>query len=550
MITLPSGRKAGITNIRARYHALRLNRAITADTPRQDLYRLIDIVVPPKDHQYLPGSSSYVFTGHTLDELQSINQWPLEDRKAFEGWIEQASQVGEIEQVRRRIPDDFPLAAWEFNHTDKLYSGLKRRIKSLSMKQASPDQWKKTLLNFKRDGLRAEELEWSGLPAFLDRSHREGIGRITRDALLQKIDFSLIQPCLNHELHVESQGYLEFVELPQSKWQNRLGSIEKINQAGEVCVLRYADTLHFYKVGHLMRVNTKLKWERTQRWFALDTIGNLISSPQTGESFFENQQAAFAAASEHALQHVGVPASYSHCNRYEHKTLCGGSEYREWLMTLPNYPISYHNKHYYERNLLLHFRTKERCDLSGRRLLFIEELQSDWHQSGAMHGYQTHWPGHIPPAPFRKEWVGLALKTLLIHAATEGYDGLAWTKGDVQEAHYKQTFGAVRRLYDVEIPKYLAKLCGDWGGRIESTKIVTKEPRLHISRQMDKWFVTDPNGSFSTRARSSQQEAIQIMARHSKKIDLDVPLLPLDQGLRESILENGFPLFGERQIKR
>jgi hypothetical protein len=548
MITLPSGRRAGITNIRARYHALRLNRAITIDTPRQDLYRLIDIVVPPSDHQYLPGSSSYVFSGYTLNELQSIKQWPREDREAFQRWAEQDTQLCEIEQVRRRIPDDFPLAAWEFNHTERLYSGLRRRIQSLSQKQASPIQWKKTLLNFKKSGLRAEELEWSGLIPFLDRSHQEGVDQVSRNTLLQKIDFSLIQPSLSHELQVESHGYLEFTELPQSKYQNRLGSIQKINQPGEVCVLRYADTLHFYKVGHLMRVNTKLKWERTQRWFALDTIGNLITCPLTGDTFFENQQAAFWAASEHALQHVGVPASYTHCNRYEHKSLCGGSHYREWLMTLPNYPISYHNKHYYERNLLLHFRTKERCDLSGRRLLFIEELQSDWHQSGAMHGYQTHWPGHIPPAPFRKEWAGLALKLLLIHAATEGYDGIAWTKGDVQEAHYKQTFGAVRRLYDETIPKYLEKLCGGWGGHIGTTKIVTKEPRLHISRQMDKWFVTDPNGSFSTRARNSQQEAMQIMARHSKKIELDVPVMLLDERLRDRILENGFPLFGERQV--
>ena len=548
MISLPSGRKAGITNIRARYHALRLNRVITPDTPREELYRLIDIVVPPPKSQWLPGGSRYVFTGYTLDELQCLKHWSKKDRRAFREWVQQDIQVSEIEQVRRRIPEDLPLISREFNYTDRLYSSLGRRIEALNLNRASPMHWKRTLLNLRRTGVRNEELVWSGLLQLLDQFHREGKTVITRDDLLDSIDFSVIRLCLTHELAMETDSGLEFIELPQTKSRNRLGLIQKINAPGEVCVLRYADTMHYYKVGHLMRVNAKLKWERTLRWFAFDTIGNLITSHRSGESFFETQEAAFKAASEHALQHVGIPVSYKPCNRYEHKTLCGGSDYREWLLTLPDYPISYHNKHYYERNLLLHFRTKIRQDIKGRRLLFIEELQSDWHQSGAMHGYQTRWPGHIPPAPFRKEWVGLALKLLLMHAMEKELEGIAWTKGEIQEAHYQQMMMTVRRLYDELIPNNLMNLCGDWGARIERTLIKTKEPRLHISRQMDKWFVTDPYGSFSTRARDSQKEAIQIMARHSKRIELEVPVMYLDEALSAKIKEHGFPMFGEKPV--
>ena len=242
---------------------------------------------------------------------------------------------------------------------------------------------------------------------------------------------------------------------------------------------------------------------------------------------------------------MGVPVAYAPCSRYEHKTLCGGDDYREWLLTLPDYPISYYNKHYYERNLLLHFRTKVRRDHAGRRLLFIEELQSDWHQAGAVHGYQNRWPGRLPPAPFSKGWVGLAMKCILLHAAEQGFDGVAWTGGQVQESHYLLPMQPVRRIYDEEIPRSLERLCRAWGGQVETTTITTKEPRLNITRQLDKWFITDSKGHFSTKPRASQREAMQIMARHCKQIALEVPLLPLDPALRDKIRETGFPLFGE-----
>ncbi|MES9862327.1 MAG: hypothetical protein ABW138_15965, partial [Candidatus Thiodiazotropha sp. 4PDIVS1] len=276
------------------------------------------------------------------------------------------------------------------------------------------------------------------------------------------------------------------------------------------------------------------------------TIGNPVNNCMSNKPRFKSKREAFEAASRHALQHVGVPVEYTPCQRYEHKTLCGGEDYREWLVTLPDYPISHFTSHYNARNLLLHFRTKRRVDTHGKKLLFIEEIQSDWHQSGAMHGYQNRWPGSIPPAPFRKEWVGLSLKLLLQEAASSDIDGIAWTSSDIQESHYSKQMEPIMRLYDEEIPRYLERLCKPLGGTIETCQISTKEPRLHISRQLDKWFVTDTKGDFSTRPRYSQQEAIRVMARHCKQIELEVPVIFLDQTIKSQINNKGFPLFGER----
>lgn len=142
--------------------------------------------------------------------------------------------------------------------------------------------------------------------------------------------------------------------------------------------------------------------------------------------------------------------------------------------------------HYDEPNVLVHVRFNERTDAEGNRVLFIEEIQSDWHQTGRKRGYITHPSGYdirklpenhpaaeegmvyglydegsllytakteveivahardrggpireeapkgVPEAPFRKTWPLLALKRMVRWAAENGFDTVAWTPGEVQ----------------------------------------------------------------------------------------------------------------------
>ncbi len=547
MISLPSGRIAGITSIRARYHVLRLNQRITMETPRHELHRLVDIVEEPHARKWLPGNPTFAFSGTTLDNLPGLVSWSREDRRVFEAWLTKETQVREIDAVRRRVvADELPLLAREYDYTEHLYSALQRRLEELSMHRASPSQWRRTLMNMQRSGIRDEELEWSGVLAFIDNASLRDQAFITRQELLASIDFSSIRLSLTNELATNKDCDLDFIEVKQSKSLDRFGAVNSIARPDEMSVLRYVDTLHYYKVGYLKQ--RQAGWRGRQLWFALDTIGNLIPASDD-EIYYGSREAAFQAASEHALQHVGVPVAYTPCSRYEHKTLCGGEDYREWLLTLPDYPISYFNKHYYERNLLFHFRTKQRRDMQGRRLLFVEEIQSDWHQSGAVNGYQNRWPGQLPPAPFTREWVSLAMKLILLHAAKKGCDGIAWTRGRVQESHYLQKMSSIRRLYDVEIPKSLKRLTqGMADADLQNTRIHTKEPRLNVLRKQDKWLIIDTQGNFSTRPRNSQQEAMQIVARHCRHIELEVPMLVMNEAVRRQILDQGFPLFGTVRV--
>lgn len=49
---------------------------------------------------------------------------------------------------------------------------------------------------------------------------------------------------------------------------------------------------------------------------------------------------------------------------------------------------SFMTGHYKQPNVLLHVRFNERKDAQGNRVLFIEEIQSDWHQKGRKRGYR------------------------------------------------------------------------------------------------------------------------------------------------------------------
>ena len=138
-------------------------------------------------------------------------------------------------------------------------------------------------------------------------------------------------------------------------------------------------------------------------------------------------------------------------------------------------------------NILTHIRVNERTLVDGRRVLFIEEIQSDWHQTGRRQGYasevaelerqhaakieeiyarenelprgtrddaevfrltdeaneifdrlQSLKEQVVPDAPFKGDlWKKLALKRMLAYAAEQGMDGIAWTTGAQQVDRYE-----------------------------------------------------------------------------------------------------------------
>lgn len=159
----------------------------------------------------------------------------------------------------------------------------------------------------------------------------------------------------------------------------------------------------------------------------------------------------------------------------------------------PTASDEHYNTHWRRKNVLAHVRFNERRDRDGKRVLFLEELQSDWHQQGRKKGYRTEpkvlasvdttgwtavrgphspefavynaaqepmgsyatataeeaiavaargesgWRNYderVADAPFKTKWVELSLKRMIQWAAEHGYDRIAWTPGTVQAQRF------------------------------------------------------------------------------------------------------------------
>jgi hypothetical protein len=160
---------------------------------------------------------------------------------------------------------------------------------------------------------------------------------------------------------------------------------------------------------------------------------------------------------------------------------------------------NFHSSHFDESNVLVHLRTNDRTTADGKKVLFIEEIQSDWHAKGKKEGYakenpikkpplstegfeveelneefvveiegfdpvyvsknfvsepqdaaeyargilQRNWNmqnekgwGKVPNAPFKNTWHELALKQAIEMAVKGGYDGVAFINGQQTADRY------------------------------------------------------------------------------------------------------------------
>jgi hypothetical protein len=149
-------------------------------------------------------------------------------------------------------------------------------------------------------------------------------------------------------------------------------------------------------------------------------------------------------------------------------------------------PSEYRSSHFSEPNILAHMRVNDRIDADGKKMLLVEEIQSDWHQAGREKGYATkdiekakqefadysneladkynlnpaqniamygtmkgikpeeiakyeklqsayaNTKDAVPDAPFKETWYQLALKRLTKYAADNGYERIGLTTGKRQ----------------------------------------------------------------------------------------------------------------------
>ena len=89
--------------------------------------------------------------------------------------------------------------------------------------------------------------------------------------------------------------------------------------------------------------------------------------------------------------------------------------------------------------------------------------------------------------PFMKEWPALAMKLVLLHAAHQGLDAVAWTRGAHQVFRYKG-LGAtgLNELYDRTLPREVNRMMKPFGGACETLEVFV--PTNYRIRQSENGY--------------------------------------------------------------
>ena len=192
--------------------------------------------------------------------------------------------------------------------------------------------------------------------------------------------------------------------------------------------------------------------------------------------------------------HKGVGATH-----YKPITLPGGMNYREFLIKDSSPEDIFKAPHYDElgQNLIASARVDDRIGPNGEKILFVQEIQSDWVQGTNKGDFKTKDEikglenqidnlakeidakeseidtGELrnkrrdlvlklrkikPYLPWNQTdlWVGLTIRKLINQASKEGYDQIAFVNGeqsDIVQRHTRDKKGLTHEFYNKIVPK-------------------------------------------------------------------------------------------------
>ena len=420
------------------------------------------------------------------------------------------------------------------------YSAVEQQALKIPRKQGTGESFLNDLL--KGQDVKKYEIEAMGLDTYL-----KGKPNVTRQEVqdfIQNNKISVEERQLGGTITEDPIGIAKRKEI-FDKYDPQIQAIEKQRQDYETNIINarnsasknYAEAnAALNREGNPQPIPTVEDWNRYN--LAKAELERINRIPLDSREFQRTADALRNARDAEANAAYVVPEPTP--TKYDKYQLAGGENYRELLLKLPeeniteqswqvlkpdgttttgfytseeaarrnanyiggtirqaapvNYTTGYRSSHWSDPNVLAHMRVNDRIDAEGKKMLLIEEVQSDWHQAGREQGYknpetkkaleaesktitdernslvaelskqeqengfvslegQQRWDkfkekedafkqkskdfaSQVPDAPFKDTWYQLALKRAIKEAVDKGYDRIGLTTGKQQAARY------------------------------------------------------------------------------------------------------------------
>jgi hypothetical protein len=414
-----------------------------------------------------------------------------------------------------------------------IFSMLQLRLRMMGGAKAGFEQWRNTLENLQKKGLRAEELERSNLLSAMHSNYNLS-QKIDAKKLVKLCNFSALRLSVIPVLE-DAQVQLRFTSAPKIILK-KARKLPKA-QSGQVRAVVGFDPVLGYRVE---RIEHQTLWGTEHHWQAVTHEGAVIDSAPN-RTLLASQADATALAASHAKVYFPKRVTLGH---WSHIAWNGGDEYREWLITLPYFPGTYLSSHFDVRNVLAHVRCDVREGVDGERVLLLQEVQSDWAQDArrAISAREVS-PHDDECPPFLKEWPALAMKLVLLYAAHRGLDAVAWTRGSHQVSRY-QGLGATGlvELYDRTLPREVNRICKPLGQVCETLGVFV--PTNFSIRQSERGYDVYTAENVFLDTAPTLEDARQFVPDGGHELLYDVHGIRLPKEVRTALLENGLPAWG------
>jgi hypothetical protein len=302
----------------------------------------------------------------------------------------------------------------------------------------------------KTAGVKPEEIQWTGLDTFL-----QGRQSVTKQEIQDYLNANRVDV---QEVRLGENFAPGYQFSTYNEWENALDQAEAAGDVAEVSRLNEWAKLRYDTPNQTKFSSYTLPGGENYREI-------LLTLPDTKGARLDARRAEIQAKGINATD-AEKQEWVSIMNQLQPET-----RDVEGLSPFRNRP-EFRTTHFDQPNILAHLRVNDRT-VDGKKTLFVEEIQSDWHQAGRKKGYkistdkwnelsnlyQKELTGplsqkeidriaeleklgeqtsreSVPDAPFKTSWHELSLKRAIQEAAEKGYDQIAFTTGKTQAERY------------------------------------------------------------------------------------------------------------------